>query len=171
MTHNSTPSAIFTGGKFLTFVVDEKIYGLEILRIREIIRMLEITPVPEMPAYIKGVINLRGKIVPVVDLRLKFSLPPIEINERSCTVVVTVNTHSGNSCLMGLLVDSVEEVLTLAGGDLEATPDFGLPLATEYIKGMAKLDSKVMTLLDIDRVVAAGTIQAASHSPLPAPQP
>jgi len=146
-------------GKYLTFVLGNESYGVEVLKIREIIRMQNITSVPQMPDYVKGVINLRGKVIPVVDLRLKFKLSKIETTERTCIVVVQVRLASGTSPQMGLIVDAVEEVINIVSADIEDTPEFGTKLNTDYILGMAKVKGVVKTLLDIDRVVAAETIE------------
>jgi purine-binding chemotaxis protein CheW len=154
-------------GKYLTFLLGHESYGIEVLRIREIIRLTDITPVPQMPAYVKGVINLRGKIIPVVDLRIKFSLAQTADTERTCIVVVQVNLPSGSKNLMGMIVDDVEEVVSITQGDIEETPDFGMQIDTDYILGMAKIKGVVKSLLDIDRVVTGDVLrtmaQAASN--------
>jgi purine-binding chemotaxis protein CheW len=141
--------------KFLTFVLGNESYGIPVMKIREIIRMTDITAVPRMPEYIKGVINLRGKVIPIVDLRLKFGLANVAATERTCIVVVQVALTNGNSPQMGLIVDAVEEVLNINGSDIEATPDFGGRVDTEYMIGMAKVRNAVKTLLDIDKIVSA----------------
>lgn len=146
-------------GKYLTFQLGGESYGIGVLRIREIIRLQPATPVPQMPPFVKGVINLRGKIIPIIDLRLKFGLSEIQDTDRTCIVVVQVTLPSRAGVYMGLIVDGVEEVLNIATGDTEAPPDFGSRLQTEYILGMAKVKGAVKTLLDIDRVVAADTLQ------------
>ena len=146
-------------GKYLTFMLGREYYGVGVLKIREIIRLVDITPVPQMPDYIKGVINLRGKIIPVVDLRLKFGLASTETTERTCIVVVQVVTNSGGATQMGLVVDAVEEVVNLGAADIEATPDFGARLHTGYILGMAKIKNNVKTLLDIDEVLTADVLR------------
>lgn len=146
-------------GKYLTVVLDNEAYGIAVLKVREIIRMQKITPVPQMPAFVKGVINLRGRVIPVVDLRVKFGLKA-EFAERTCIVVVQVKLPSEQTVQMGLIVDSVEEVVTLTAGEIEPTPDFGTRLSTAYLLGMAKVKGAVKTLLDIDRVVAPETVQA-----------
>ncbi|TXT46338.1 MAG: purine-binding chemotaxis protein CheW [Limisphaerales bacterium] len=145
-------------GKYLTFTLGRESYGVSVLKVREIIRLCPVTPVPQMPEFVKGVVNLRGKIVPLIDLRLKFHLPHAGERERTCIVVVEVQSPVGKLNL-GLLVDGVEEVAHLTPADLEPTPDFGTSLSTEYILGMAKLKGCVKTLLDIDRVLAAQTIE------------
>jgi purine-binding chemotaxis protein CheW len=146
-------------GKYLTFVLGNESYGVEVLKIREIIRMQNITPVPQMPEYVKGVINLRGKVIPVVDLRVKFMLSKVETTERTCIVVVQVILASGTTTQMGLIVDAVEEVINIGTSDIENTPEFGTRLNTEYILGMAKVKGVVKTLLDIDRVVSVETME------------
>ena len=144
--------------KYLTFVLGQESYGIAVLTIREIIRMTDITSVPQMPDYVKGVINLRGKVIPILDLRAKFRLARVEATERTCIIVVQVGTAGGARMLMGLVVDAVEEVLNIAAGDIEKTPDFGAKVETDYILGMAKIKGRVKTLLDIDRVVSADAL-------------
>jgi len=145
-------------GKYLTFALGAEEYGLAVLKVREIIKMLDITQVPQMPAHVKGVINLRGKVIPVVDLRLKFGFPPQEYTERTCVIVVEVMSATG-AVLMGIVVDAVSEVLNLAAEDIERTPDFGEHVETDYMTGIAKVKGKVKILLDLDRVLGAdGTI-------------
>jgi purine-binding chemotaxis protein CheW len=146
--------------KYLTFKLGKEAYGIGVLRIREIIRMLDITEVPQMPAYVKGVINLRGKVIPVVDLRLKFQLADVKITERTCIVVVQLASKSSSSSHLGLIVDSVEEVINIPSSDIEATPDFGAAVTTDYLLGMAKVKGMVKTILDIDKVIStAGLVQ------------
>lgn len=147
------PSARNLAGKYLTFLLGEECYGVPVLRIREIIRFTTITAVPQMPSYVKGVINLRGKIIPVTDMRVKFGLASEAISERSCIVVVQLDSSGAPSAQMGLIVDAVEEVLNVLQSDVEDTPDFGLQHNTETILGMAKARDKVITLLDLNRVL------------------
>ena len=145
-------------GKYLTFALGAEEYGLPVLKVREIIKILDITQVPQMPPHVKGVINLRGKVIPVVDLRLKFGFPPQEYTERTCVIVVEVVITTG-AVLMGIVVDAVSEVLNLVGEDIERTPDFGEQVDTDYMTGVAKVKGKVKILLDLDRVLGAdGTI-------------
>lgn len=157
----STPltSTASQAGKYLTVVLDSEAYGLNVMKIREIIRLQKITPVPQLPAYVKGVINLRGRVIPIVDLRVKFGLKA-EFTERTCIVVVQVKLPTEQLVQMGLIVDSVEEVVTLASSEIEPTPDFGAKIDTTYLLGMAKVKGQVKTLLDIDRVVSPETVQA-----------
>jgi purine-binding chemotaxis protein CheW len=147
-------------GKYLTFLLSRESYGIAVLKIREIIRVTDITAVPKMPEYIRGVINLRGKIIPVIDLRMRFGLGSGDTTERTCIVVVQVVLPSGIHAQMGLMVDDVEEVANIAAGDIEPTPDFGTTLDTKYLLGMAKLKGKVKILLDINRVLGADALEA-----------
>ena len=145
-------------GKYLTFGLGTESYGVGVLRVREIIRQTDITPVPQMPAYVKGVINLRGKIIPIVDLRLKFGLAEIKDTDQTCIIVVQVKQVSGVFNMMGLLVDAVEEVVNIGSADIEETPDFGSNVHTDYILGMAKVKNSVKILLDMDKVIACETL-------------
>ncbi len=146
-------------GKYLTFRLGDESYGIAVLKIREIIRLTTITAVPQMPAYIKGVINLRGKVIPVVDLRAKFGLGEARASERTCIVVVQVDLSDRNKTLIGLIVDGVEEVIQIGAQDIEETPNFGACLDTQYILGMAKIKGAVKALLDIDKVISAETVE------------
>ena len=163
---SSAPAPVIASklaGKYLTVVLDNEAYGIAVLKVREIIRMQKITPVPQMPAFVKGVINLRGRVIPVVDLRVKFGLKA-EFADRTCIVVVQVKLPTEQIVQMGLIVDSVEEVVTLTNEEIEPTPDFGTKIDTSYLLGMAKVKGQVKTLLDIDRVVAPETVQAITQA-------
>jgi purine-binding chemotaxis protein CheW len=138
--------------KYLTFSLAGEGYGIGILKVKEIIGMMPITTVPRTPGFVKGVINLRGKVIPVVDLRVKFGMEEIAYNERTCIIVVEIKRQAG-SVLIGIGVDSVSEVLNIKGADIEDTPAFGPRLDTDYILGMAKIHGGVKILLDIDRVL------------------
>jgi purine-binding chemotaxis protein CheW len=144
-------------GKYLTFELGHEEFGIQVLKVREIMGIQDITAVPQTPAYVKGVINLRGKVIPVVDLRLKFGLPEIEYTQRTCIIVVQVPGEAG-PMLMGVVVDGVSEVLNLSGADIEDTPDFGQGVTTSYLLGMAKMKGKVKILLDIDQVLTTKEI-------------
>ncbi len=137
------------GGKFLTFFLDGEEYGLEILKVREIIGMMNITPVPRTPDFIRGVINLRGKVIPIVDLRLKFGMESIARTDETCVIVV-----QAAGIQMGIVVDKVSEVLDIAGDDIEDAPSFGTDVDTEYILGIGKSQGRVKLLLDIDKVLS-----------------
>ena len=140
----------FEDGKFLTFLLKDEEYGLEILKVREIMGVIEITPVPQTPAYVKGVINLRGQVIPVIDLRLKFSLEESEYDQKTCIIVVDVK-----GIMMGIVVDTVSEVMDIETGAIEPAPSFGPKLKTDYILGMGKVNGNVKILLDIDRVLSS----------------
>jgi purine-binding chemotaxis protein CheW len=142
------------GGKYLVFHLDREEFGIRVQKVREIMGIQETTAVPHMPGYVKGVINLRGKVIPVVDLRLKFGLPEHAYTQRTCIIVVQVAVR-GCSMPMGIIVDGVAEVLNLATADIEDTPDFGDGSATPYLLGMAKVKGKVKILLEIDRVLTS----------------
>ena len=146
-------------GKYLTFTLQSESYGIDVLKVREIIRLTSITTVPQMPPHIRGVINLRGKIIPVMDLRLRFGFPVTQ-TEQNCIVVVQVKLPDGNTAQMGLVVDGVEEVINISEGDIEATPHFGGQIATNYITGIAKVKGVVKALLNIDEVVGTNIIEA-----------
>ncbi|MBI4632591.1 MAG: purine-binding chemotaxis protein CheW [Deltaproteobacteria bacterium] len=139
-------------GKYLTFSLAGEEYGIGILKVKEIIGMMAITMVPQTPSFVKGVINLRGKVIPVVDLRLKFALEAMDYMERTCIIVVEIGRENGH-VLIGIVVDSVSEVLNIKAGDIEETPNFGNRLNTDYIMGMAKAGGGIKILLDIDKVL------------------
>lgn len=138
-------------GKYLTFSLGAEQYGLEILKIKEIIGMMPVTALPQAPDYLKGVINLRGKVIPIVDLRKKFTMPEQAETERTCIIVVEV-AGQGTPCLTGLIVDAVSEVLNIKGEQIEAHSSMG-ELHSETVLGLAKTESGVKILLDIDRVI------------------
>ena len=146
-------------GKYLTFTLAEEEYGIGILKIKEIIGMLPITSVPQTPGFVKGVVNLRGKVIPVIDLRLCFGMGEIDYTERTCIIVVEITGRAG-TVLIGIVVDSVSEVLNVKGEDVEDTPTFGTKLDTEYILGMAKMEGGVKILLDINRVLSSEEVSA-----------
>lgn len=139
-------------GKYLTFSLANEEYGIGILKIKEIIGMMSITTVPRTPEFMKGVINLRGKVIPVIDLRLRFKMEPMDYTDRTCIIVVEIGTQAG-TVQIGAVVDSVSEVLNVVGNDIEETPSFGTKLDTGYILGMAKMEGGVKILLDIDKVL------------------
>jgi purine-binding chemotaxis protein CheW len=160
---SATATATALPGKYLTVVLDNEAYGIGVLKVREIIRMQKITHVPQLPAFVKGVINLRGRVIPVVDLRVKFGLKS-EFGDRTCIVVVQVKMQNEQTVHMGLIVDSVEEVVTLSAAEIEPTPDFGAKLNTEYLMGMAKVKGQVKTLLDIEKVISVEAVEAMARA-------
>ena len=137
------------GGKFLTFYLGEEEYALEILKVHEIIGMMPITFVPRTPAFVRGVINLRGKVITVVDLRAKFGMAAVEQTDQTCIIVVQTGGME-----MGIIVDKVSEVLNIPGQDIEEAPSFGAGVDTDFILGIGKTSGRVRLLLDIDRVLA-----------------
>lgn len=144
-------------GKYLTFTLAGEEYGLQILKVKEIIGMMDITQLPRTPSYVKGVVNLRGKVIPVIDLRMRFGLPEKDYDQKTCIIVVEIS-HNDERTMMGIIVDSVSEVLNVTREDLEATPKFGVDMDTDFILGMAKGKDSVRTLLDIDEVMSAEDI-------------
>lgn len=141
-------------GKYLTFKLGREEYGLELVRVREIIALMDITPVPLAPDYVRGVMNLRGRVIPVVDLRRKFGMPPTEDHDRKCIIVCDVE-RNGQPIQMSILVDAVSEVLHISGVDIEDAPTFSAGVDTSFIHGIAKAKSGVKILLDIDIVLSA----------------
>ncbi|MCP4265874.1 MAG: chemotaxis protein CheW [Candidatus Brocadiaceae bacterium] len=137
-------------GKYLTFVLNNEGYGIEILKVREIIGFMDVTNVPQTPDYMKGVINLRGKVIPVIDLRLKFSMVEGEQTPETCTIVVEVDSAS-----IGLIVDRVSEVIEINGDEIEDAPQFGHGIDTGFIMGLGKTKDAIVILLDIAKVLSA----------------
>jgi purine-binding chemotaxis protein CheW len=146
-------------GKYLTFTLANEDYGIEIAKIKEIIGMMRITQLPQTPDFVKGVINLRGKVIPLIDLRRKFGMQAMEYNDRTCIIVVEMAGHTG-TVQIGIVVDSVSEVLNIKGEQIEDTPSFGAKLKTDYILGMAKMEGGVKILLNIDRVLSQDDMEA-----------
>jgi purine-binding chemotaxis protein CheW len=156
--------ATSSAGKYLTFALGNESYGVNVLQVREIIRLQPFTPVPQMPAHIKGVLNLRGKIVPVLDLRTKFGFTEICDNEHTCIVVVQIGAGAPGGLTTGLVVDAVEEVVQIGAEDIEPAPDFGAGVDTQYILGMAKIKGAVKVFIHIDKVVSLETIDLIKHA-------
>jgi purine-binding chemotaxis protein CheW len=144
-------------GKYLTFILAGEEYGIGILKIKEIIGMMAITTIPQTPVFVKGVINLRGKVIPVIDLRLKFGMNAMEYTDRTCIIVVEIKTECGN-IRIGIVVDTVSEVLNIRANDIENPPAFGTGMNTDFILGMAKVGGGVKILLDIDKVMSSDDI-------------
>lgn len=145
-----SPVVSARGGKYLTFVLGQEEYGIGIMHVREIIGMMAITAVPQTPDFVKGVINLRGKVIPVIDLRLKFGLPEVQHTAETCVIVVEVRQSQ-----MGVIVDTVREVMDIEDGQIEDPPRFGTKVDTEFILGMGKVGNKVEILLDIGKVLTS----------------
>jgi len=137
-------------GQFLTFTLNNEEYGIEILKVREIIGVMDITTVPQTPEFMKGVINLRGTVIPVVDLRLKFSMPEEEYTQETCVIVVEANNSQ-----VGIIVDSVSEVLNIQNGEIEETPSFGQGIDTDFIMGLGKVKEGIIILLNIEQILSS----------------
>lgn len=146
-------------GKYLTFELDAEVYGLEILKVQEIIGLLTVTKVPGTPDFVRGIINLRGKVIPVVDLRLKFRMESVEDTERTCIIVVQVE-RDDLQVVMGVLVDAVSEVVDIGAEEIEPPPSFGSNVDTAFLLGMGKLEEKVVILLNVDKVLSSGELDA-----------
>jgi purine-binding chemotaxis protein CheW len=147
-------------GKYLTFALAKEEYGLEILKVREIIGYINVTAVPQTPSHVRGVINLRGQVIPVVDLRAKFGMEIADVTEQTCIIVVET-TQAGRKFSTGIIVDHVQEVLDIGGANIEEAPQFGAAVNTDFILGMAKVGESVKILLDIDRVLAGDRLAGA----------
>jgi purine-binding chemotaxis protein CheW len=145
-------------GKYLTFKVADEEYGLEILKVQEIIRMQAVTKVPRTPNYVRGVINLRGKVIPVIELRNKFGIAQAADTEKTCIIVVQI-ASSGAKVVMGTIIDEVKEVLDIRAENIEETPSFGSNIDTQFILGMGKIGQSVKILLDIDKVLSVKELE------------
>jgi purine-binding chemotaxis protein CheW len=145
--------------KFLTFKLGEEEYGLEILKVQEIIQLMHVTRVPRTPDYVRGVINLRGKLVPVIELRGKFGMTRQEDTDRTCIIVVQVERDQ-EAITMGVLVDTVSEVRNVAADQIVPAPSFGVAVDTAFLLGMAKVTGGAVLLLDVDKVLTTGELQA-----------
>ncbi|MFP4381736.1 MAG: chemotaxis protein CheW [Candidatus Sumerlaeia bacterium] len=150
-------------GKYLTFRLAVEEYGIEILKVMEIIKLMDITAVPRTPHYVRGVINLRGKVIPVIDLRQKFGMETVEDTDETCIIVVNVS-RDGSDVQMGILVDTVSEVLDIEGNEIEPAPKFGSAVSTEFILGMAKAKGQVKILLDIDSILTGADLEKLIES-------
>jgi len=144
-------------GLYLTFALSEEMYGLQILAVQEIIQLVPITQVPKTPDFVRGVINLRGKVIPVIDLRCRFGMEPVDDSAQTCIVVVEIGAN-GQALTMGVVVDQVAEVLDVTGDQVEAPPVFGSTVSTDFILGMGKVGDKVIMLLDVQQVLAGGEL-------------
>jgi len=163
-------SALAKEGKYLTFALAHEEYGLEILKVREIIGYIEVTAVPQTPHYVKGVINLRGQVIPVIDLRSKFGIQTAEVTDETCIIVVEI-TQAGRKFNTGIIVDRVQEVLDIAGEDIEEAPQFGPSVNTDFILGMGKVGQSVKILLDINKVLSSEVLQNLAPSAETTPTP
>ena len=152
--------------KLLSFGLGREEYGLDILSVREIIGLIDITPLPRTPDYVKGVINLRGKIIPVIELRNRFDLPPVDYTEETCIIVVDLpGTSERESTLTGVIVDTVREVLDIPAGAIEPPPTFGCSIPLDFITGIGKVKEKVVVMLDAAKVMNPAAVDALSAAP------
>lgn len=154
-------------GKYLTFTLADETYGVSVLAVREIIRLCPITPVATMPPHVRGVINLRGRVIPLIDLRVRFGLPPRDDHDRTCIIVAQVAAAGGGGRPYAVVVDGVEEVTGLTAADIAAPPDFGAAVDTRFITGMARRDDGVATLIDLDAVAAADQLPESAPDAAP----
>jgi purine-binding chemotaxis protein CheW len=163
-TTSAKPSSVDPSGparKLLSFCLGREEYGLDILAVREIIGLIDITPLPRTPAYVKGVINLRGKIIPVIELRKRFGLEAVKYTEETCIIVVDVPVEGESEARqMGVVVDSVREVLDIPQGAIEPPPEFGCQVPMDYITGIGKVKDKVVVILDATKVLSPAEEQA-----------
>jgi len=164
MAVESAVARIAQAGKYLSFVLGDEEYGLEILKVQEINGMMDVTRVPRTPEYVRGVINLRGRVIPIISLRQKFTMPSVEDTEKTCIIVVQVQYHD-TQITMGIVVDEVSEVLSIGDGQIEPPPSFGGGMEeADFITGMGKLEDKVVILLDIDRVLSGTDLEAIAQA-------
>lgn len=157
-------NAIARAGKYLTFQLGTEVFGLEILKVQEILGILPVTRVPRTPDFVRGVINLRGKVIPVLDLRSKFGLPRQEDGKRTCIIVAQIESDRG-TVIMGVIVDEVSEVLNIQAEQIESSPNFGEGVHTDFILGMGKVGQKVVMLLDVDKVLSARELKNLENIP------
>lgn len=167
MAADTAVASIAQEGKYLSFVLGSEEYGLEILKVQEINGMMDITPVPRTPGYVRGVINLRGRVIPIIGLRDYFKMPRVEDTEKTCIIVVQVQFED-TQITMGIIVDEVSEVLNINRGQIEPAPKLGGGLEnSDFLTGMGKLEDKVVILLDIDRVLGhrelAGILESVAE--------
>ena len=156
-------SSITESTQYLSFKLGEEIFAVDVAKVREILDVTAITKVPQTPDFMRGVINLRGSVVPVMDMRLKFGMPPTERTVNTCIIVMEV-TQDGETTVLGSLADSVQEVLDLEPDQIEAAPRIGTRLRSDFIKGMGKQNERFIIILDIDRIFNAGELEVIAGS-------
>lgn len=147
--------------QYLTFKLDDEVFALDICKVREVLDFTEVTRVPQVPEFMRGVINLRGSVVPVVDMRLKFGMPKMKKTVNTCIIIVEIDMD-GETTVLGALADSVQEVLGLELEQIEPAPKIGTRLRTEFIRGMGKQDDRFVIILDIDKVFSSDELVAAT---------
>ena len=165
-----TTAGVMETTQYLTFKLDDEIFALDISKVREVLDFTTITRVPRTPEFMRGVINLRGSVVPVVDLRLKFGMTKTEKTVNTC-IIITEVTVDNETTVLGALADSVQEVLDLGPDHIEPAPKIGTRLNTEFIKGMGKRDNKFIIILNIDKVFSTDELALVQSSRVEAPQP
>ncbi|HVN95003.1 MAG TPA: chemotaxis protein CheW [Syntrophorhabdaceae bacterium] len=148
--------------QYLTFQLGDEVFALDVSHVREILEFTTVTKVPRTPDYMRGVINLRGGVVPVLDMRLKFGMSLTEKTVNTCIIVVEVS-FEGENIIMGALVDSVQEVFDLEPNQIEPAPKIGTQLKTEFIRGMGKRDDRFIILLDIDKIFSSDDVALAQE--------
>lgn len=152
-------ATVARAGKYLTFSLADEHYGLDIVRVQEIVGLLPVTRVPRLPDFVAGVVNLRGRVIPVIDLRLSFGMPASALEERTCIVIVSIERPDGSFVTRGAIVDEVSDVVAFSEGAIEATPEFGTSVDTSFITGVGRVDDRVVLLLDIDKVLTTGELE------------
>lgn len=157
-----TVSSITKTTQYLTFTLGDEVYALDISQVREVLDFTTVTKVPRTPEFMRGVINLRGSVVPVMDLRLKFGMSPTEKTVNTCIIIAEIN-FSGELCILGALSDSVQEVIELEPGQIEPPPRIGTRLRTEFIRGMGKREEHFIMILDIDKVFSSDELSMAQE--------
>jgi purine-binding chemotaxis protein CheW len=164
MANNNEISVTGLAGKYLTFNLGGESYGLEIMKVQEIIKIIDVTQIPKTPEFVRGVINLRGKVIPVIDLRLKFEIQAQEDTEKTCIIVMQVKSKDDTVTILGIIVDEVSEVLDIGEEKIEPTPSFGATIDTDFILGMGKVGDKVMSMLDIDKILTKEELADAAQA-------
>jgi len=148
------PTISIATDKYLTFLLQNEGYAIDVMQVVEIIRLQKITPVPHMPSHIKGVINLRGRVIPIIDLRERFKFNDLKTDEHTCIIVVQITAHDKTTIACGLIVDEVEEVLTIADEAIQSMPEAGNHAAAGYLKGVTTLRDQVRTILDLGKLLS-----------------
>ena len=156
-TENHSELADKLAGKYLTFKLADEEYGLEILKVQEIIQMQEVTRVPKTPEFVRGVINLRGRVIPVIELSKKFGMESTEDTSKTCIIVVQI-AQNNKKMTLGIIIDEVSEVLDIEAENIQETPSFGGNVNTDFILGIGKIGDNVKMLLDIDKVMTTSEL-------------
>lgn len=163
----TTTTEVAEQGQYLTFMLAGEEYALGILRVKEIIEYDVLTTLPSVPPHVRGVINLRGSVVPVIDLSLRFGLPERPVTKRTCIIIVEID-HQGDRVVMGVIADAVSQVIDLRRDEVEPAPAFGTSVRTDHLVGMGKVGKKFILILDVDRVLSPGDMASAATEARPA---